>query len=217
VLSAVEGTEIAAPALADWVVPISCAILVALFLIQQRGTDVIARFFGPIMVVWFSVLALLGVAEILSEPGVVRAVNPIYAARFFTENGRTGFLALGAVFLVVTGGEALYADMGHFGPAPDQAGLVHDGAPGLAPQLLRAGGAAHRRSRRGGVAVLQSGPSWSLYPLIALATAATIIASQALISGVFSLTLQAIQLGYARPGTACGTPRRRPWVRSTFR
>jgi KUP system potassium uptake protein len=104
VLSAVEGTEIAAPALSDWVIPISCVILVALFLIQQRGTAVIGRFFGPVMVVWFSVLAMLGGAKILSEPSVLRAVNPVHAARFFTENGHTGFLALGAVRLAARPG-----------------------------------------------------------------------------------------------------------------
>ncbi|HEV3364747.1 MAG TPA: potassium transporter Kup [Acidimicrobiia bacterium] len=197
VLSAVEGTEVAAPALSDWVVPISCAILVALFLIQQRGTDVIARFFGPIMVVWFSVLALLGVAEILSEPGVLRAVNPAYAARFFSENGRTGFLALGAVFLVVTGGEALYADMGHFGRRPIKLAWFTVVLPALLLNYFGQGALLIADHEAVESPFFNLAPSWSLYPLVALATAATIIASQALISGVFSLTLQAIQLGYA--------------------
>ena len=197
VLSAIEGTEIAAPGLSDWVIPISCVILVGLFFIQSRGTAVIGRFFGPVMVLWFSVLGVLGAAKILSEPGVLRAVNPGYAARFFTENGRTGFLALGAVFLVVTGGEALYADMGHFGRRPIKLAWFTIVLPALLLNYFGQGALLIADHEAVESPFFKLAPSWSLYPLVALATVATIIASQALISGVFSLTLQAIQLGYA--------------------
>ncbi len=197
VLSAVEGAKIAAPGLGDWVVPISCAILVGLFLIQKRGTATIGRFFGPVMVVWFSVLAVLGVTEILGEPSVLRAVNPVYAARFFSENGQTGFLALGAVFLVVTGGEALYADMGHFGRRPIKLAWFTLVLPALLLNYFGQGALLIADHAAVESPFFNLAPSWSLYPLVALATAATIIASQALISGVFSLTLQAMQLGYA--------------------
>jgi len=197
VLSAVEGAKLAAPGLGDWVVPISCAILVGLFLIQRRGTATIGRFFGPVMVVWFSVLAVLGVIEILSEPSVLRAVNPVYAARFFSENGHTGFLALGAVFLVVTGGEALYADMGHFGRRPIKLAWFTLVLPALLLNYFGQGALLIADPEAVESPFFNLAPSWSLYPLVALATAATIIASQALISGVFSLTLQAMQLGYA--------------------
>jgi KUP system potassium uptake protein len=197
VLSAIEGTEIAAPGLSDWVIPISCVILVGLFFIQSRGTAVIGRFFGPVMVLWFSVLGVLGAAKILSEPGVLRAVNPVYAARFFTENGHTGFLALGAVFLVVTGGEALYADMGHFGRRPIKLAWFTIVLPALLLNYFGQGALLIADHDAVESPFFKLAPSWSLYPLVALATVATIIASQALISGVFSLTLQAIQLGYA--------------------
>ena len=197
VLSAIEGTEIAAPGLSHWVIPISCVILVGLFFIQQRGTAVIGRFFGPVMVVWFSVLGVLGGAKILSEPSVLRAVNPGYAARFFTENGHIGFLALGAVFLVVTGGEALYADMGHFGRRPIKLAWFTIVLPALLLNYFGQGALLIADHEAVESPFFKLAPSWSLYPLVALATAATIIASQALISGVFSLTLQAIQLGYA--------------------
>jgi KUP system potassium uptake protein len=197
VLSAIEGTEIAAPGLSHWVIPIACGILVALFVIQQRGTETIARFFGPIMVVWFSVLAVLGTAKIVGEPGVLRAMNPIHAAHFFGENGRTGFLALGAVFLVVTGGEALYADMGHFGRRPIKLAWFTVVLPALLLNYFGQGALLLGNHEAVESPFFKLAPSWALYPLVALATAATIIASQALISGVFSLTLQAIQLGYA--------------------
>jgi KUP system potassium uptake protein len=197
VLSAVEGAEIAAPGVHHWVVPIACGILIALFFIQQRGTAVIGRFFGPVMVVWFSVLAVLGVSKILSEPSVLRAVSPTYAARFFTENGHTGFLALGAVFLVVTGGEALYADMGHFGRRPIKLAWFTLVLPALLLNYFGQGALLISDHEAVNSPFFNLAPSWSRYPLVALATAATIIASQALISGVFSLTLQAIQLGYA--------------------
>ena len=197
VLSAVEGAEIAASGVGDWVVPIACLILVGLFMIQQRGTTVIGRFFGPVMVVWFSVLGLLGGIKVLGEPSVLRAVNPAYAARFFTENGRTGFLALGAVFLVVTGGEALYADMGHFGRRPIKLAWFTVVLPALLINYFGQGALLIGDHEAVESPFFKLAPSWALYPLVALATAATIIASQALISGVFSLTLQAIQLGYA--------------------
>ena len=148
VLSAVEGFEVATSAFADWVIPMSVVILIALFSVQSRGTAGIARVFGPVMVVWFAVIGVLGLRQILDHPGVLKAVWPGYAVEFFADEPVKAFLALGSIFLVVTGGEALYADMGHFGRRPIQLVLVHLGAPGAGAQLLRPGGAARRRTPR---------------------------------------------------------------------
>ncbi len=196
VLSAVEGLEIATPLLEPYVIPITLTIIVALFLVQSRGTARIGRVFGPIMLVWFTVLALLGIINIVTEPAVLRSVNPGYAVTFFRQNGWHGFLILSTVFLVVTGGEALYADMGHFGRRPIQLawfGLVLPGLLlnywGQGALLLQTPDAAHNP-------FYLMAPAWALYPLVVLSTAATIIASQALISGVFSLTMQANNLGF---------------------
>ncbi|MGH9024140.1 MAG: potassium transporter Kup [Acidimicrobiia bacterium] len=197
VLSAVEGAEIAAPALKGAVVPIACGILVGLFAIQHRGTTAIGRLFGPVMVVWFGVIAVLGVGNILGQPGVLEAVNPAHALRFFADNGRTGFLALGSGFLVVTGGEALYADMGHFGVRPIRVAWFAVVLPALMLNYFGQGALLLGDPMAVESPFFRMAPAWALYPLVALATGATIIASQALISGVFSLTLQAIQLGYA--------------------
>jgi len=197
VLAAVEGTEIASPALADFVVPAAVVIIVALFALQSRGTATIGKLFGPIMLAWFAVLAVLGIGQIVAEPSVLRAVNPLYGLRFFLQNGFQGFLALGSVFLVVTGGEALYADMGHFGKRPIQVGWYAFALPALLLNYFGQGGLL-----LGDPAAIESpfyrlAPDWGVLPLVLLATAATVIASQALISGVFSLTMQAIQMGYA--------------------
>jgi KUP system potassium uptake protein len=196
VLSAVEGLEVATPRFGGWVVPITVVILLGLFLLQKRGTAGIGAIFGPVMLVWFATLAVLGVAGILREPSVLRAVNPAHAIAFFTRNGVHGFLVLGAVFLVATGGEALYADLGHFGERPIQIDWFTLVGPSLllnyfgqGALLIRAPDSAHNPFYR-------MAPGWALYPLVILATLATIIASQAVISGAFSLTRQAVQLGY---------------------
>lgn len=139
VLSAVEGTKVAAPQLAQYVVPIAVVILVALFAVQHRGTAAVGRAFGPVVVIWFTVLGVLGLVQIVQEPSVLRAFHPVHAVRFFADNGSTGFLALGSVFLVVTGGEALYADMGHFGRRPITIGWFALVLPGLLLNYLGQG------------------------------------------------------------------------------
>ncbi|HEY7470900.1 MAG TPA: potassium transporter Kup [Gemmatimonadota bacterium] len=196
VLGAVEGLSVTAPALTGWIVPISVAILLALFAFQKHGTAGVGAVFGPVMLLWFVTIATLGVWGILREPGVLRAVNPVHAFHFFAANGFAGFLVLGAVFLVATGGEALYADLGHFGELPiqiDWFGLVGLSLLlnyfGQGALVLTDPEAAHNPFYR-------LAPEWGVYPLLVLATAAAIIASQAIISGAFSLTRQAVQLGY---------------------
>jgi KUP system potassium uptake protein len=196
VLSAVEGIEVAAPSVHAWVKPIAAVILIGLFAVQHRGTSTIGRFFGPVMVLWFSTLALLGIVEMAGEPGVARALSPIWAARFFADNGGRGFLVLGSVFLVVTGGEALYADMGHFGRRSIQAvwyGLV---LPALVLNYFGQGALLLRNPEAIENPFFLLAPGWAHWPLTVLATAATVIASQALITGAFSLTVQAIHLDY---------------------
>lgn len=201
VLSAVEGLEVATTTFKPAVVPITMGILLGLFAIQRRGTATIGRVFGPIMVVWFLTLAVLGVIAISRVPEVLAAANPLHAVSFMRENGFHGFVVLGAVVLCITGGEALYADMGHFGRAPIQwawYGLV---MPALILNYFGQG-ALLLGADPSVKAEIVANPFYALapraliYPLVALATAATIIASQALISGAFSLTRQAIQLGY---------------------
>ena len=196
VLSAVEGLEIAAPGLSRFVVPASIAILVGLFSIQRRGSEVVGRFFGPVMVLWFAVLALLGIVHVLDHPSVLAAVNPIYAVRFFVEFTTRAFISLGGVVLVVTGGEALYADLGHFGAVPIKRGWFVVVLPALLLNYFGQGAMllADPAAVRSPFFLLA--PEWAIYPLVGLATLATVIASQALISGVFSLTHQAIQLGF---------------------
>jgi KUP system potassium uptake protein len=196
VLSAVEGFEVASSAFKSFVLPISCVILIVLFAVQRRGTGGIGKVFGPVMVVWFGVLGVLGVSQIVQEPGVLAAVNPIYIVRFFSNAPLKGFLSLGSIFLVVTGGEALYADMGHFGRKPIARAWYGVVLPGLllcyfgqAALLIRVPEAIESPFYR-------MAPTWAITPLALLATMATVIASQALISGAFSLTVQAVQLDY---------------------
>lgn len=196
VLSAVEGTEVATPELARYTIPIAIAILVGLFAVQRWGTGKVGRVFGPVMVVWFVVLGVLGLLQIVQEPGVLMALNPWHAARFFAANGMTGFLALGSVFLVVTGGEALYADMGHFGRRPITLGWFSFVLPGLLLNYFGQGALLMARPEAIDNPFYRMAPSWAAIPLVLLATAATVIASQALISGAFSLTMQASQFGY---------------------
>jgi KUP system potassium uptake protein len=196
VLSAVEGLAVATPLFTPYVVPIALVILLALFLVQRKGAGGIGRVFGPLMLVWFCVLAVLGVHELVGNPSVLQAVVPTHAVRFFTQNGWHGFLVLGAVFLVVTGGEALYADMGHFGYRPIRLAWFALVLPALLLNYFGQGALLLREPSAAPNPFFHLAPDWALYPLVALATAAAVIASQALISGVFSLTRQAIQLGY---------------------
>ncbi len=196
VLSAVEGFQVASPVFERWIIPIAIGILVLLFSVQRRGTESIAKIFGPIMVTWFTVLAVLGISKIVVEPQIFQAINPIYAVRYFSSNGVKGFWSLGSIFLVVTGGEALYADMGHFGRRPIAAGWFVMVLPCLLLNYFGQG--AFLLDNPEGIRnpLFLMGPSWSIYPMAILATAATVIASQALISGAYSLTAQAVQLDY---------------------
>ncbi|HEV8579175.1 MAG TPA: potassium transporter Kup [Thermoanaerobaculia bacterium] len=196
VLSAVEGLEVATHLFHPYVVPITIAILVALFIIQRRGTEGIGKLFGPVMMVWFATLGILGVAWIVREPSVLTAVNPYHGVRFFAHNGLRGFLVLGSVFLVVTGGEALYADMGHFGRRPIRLAWFVLVLPALLLNYFGQG-ALLLEQPKVEHPFYNLAPSWALYPLVVMATIATVIASQAVISGAFSLTRQAVQLGYS--------------------
>jgi KUP system potassium uptake protein len=196
VLSAVEGLEVATPVFKPFVLPIATGILIALFLVQRRGTGKLGSAFGPIMLAWFSVLAVIGIYWIVQEPRILAALNPVYAMRFFVEHGTMAFLSLGAVVLCITGGEALYADLGHFGRFPIRVAWFTVVFPAL---LLNYFGQGAMLLVKGESAIASPffamvGPTF-LYPLVILATAATIIASQALISGAFSLAQQAVQLG----------------------
>jgi len=195
VLSAVEGTEVATEAFDGLAVPIAVAVLVGLFAIQRRGTAAIGRLFGPVMVLWFGTVAVLGAVQIVVHPTILRALNPLHGAVFFAHNGWTGFLALGAVFLAVTGAEALYADMGHFGRRHIAIGWFTFVFPALLLNYFGQGAMLIREPGSIGNPFYRLAPHWGVLPLVVLATAATVIASQALISGTFSLTMQAVQLG----------------------
>jgi KUP system potassium uptake protein len=197
VLAAVEGTTVAAPGLERFVVPAAVVVLVLLFTVQRKGSGAIGRVFGPVMIVWFVTMGVLGGAQVVGRPEVLRAVNPGYAVRFFVDNGFTGFLVLGAVILVVVGGEALYADLGHFGRRPIVAGWYALVLPSLVLVYFGQGGLLIGEPESIDNPFYRLAPDWALYPLVALATMATVIASEALISGAFSLTRQAIQLGYS--------------------
>ena len=197
VLSAIEGLEVGTPLLHRFIVPLALGVLVGLFLIQQRGTDAIGRLFGPIMLVWFGVLGLLGLLSIFQHPYVLRAINPWHAVDFFASHGVAGFLVLGAVVLAITGAEALYADMGHFGRQPIQMIWFGYVLPALLLNYFGQGALllSDPAALRNPFYLLA--PGWALYPMIGLATAATVIASQAVISGAFSVIRQVIQMGYA--------------------
>jgi KUP system potassium uptake protein len=196
VLSAVEGLEVATPVFKPYIVPITIGILVALFLIQRHGTERVGRLFGPVTLLWFVLIAVLGVMHIVREPGVFAAVNPLYGARFFAENGYNGFLVLGSVFLVVTGGEALYADMGHFGRKPIRTAWYYVVLPALLLNYFGQGALLIREPAAVENPFFRMVPEWALYPVVVIATSAAVIASQALITGAYSLTMQAVQLGY---------------------
>lgn len=196
VLSAVEGLEVATPLFEPYILPITIGILALIFLAQRFGTGGIGKVFGPVTVLWFVTLAVLGIAQIVQQPGVVAAVNPTHAYTFFHENGWRGFLVLGSVFLVVTGGEALYADMGHFGRRPIRLVWFTVVLPALLLNYFGQAALIIRNPEAVENPFYEMVPPWGLYPVVILATMATVIASQALISGAFSLTAQAVQLGY---------------------
>lgn len=197
VMSAVEGLELATPFFKPYVVLITVVLLVALFVFQRKGTAKVGAFFGPVMTVWFLVIAALGIHGILQAPEVLAALNPAHAVRFFIENEVLAFLALGAVFLVETGGEALYADMGHFGKRPIRMAWFTLVLPCLLLNYFGQGAQLLLHPAAEENPFFWLAPSWAVIPLVVLATAATIIASQAVISGSFSLTRQAIQLGFS--------------------
>jgi len=195
VLSAIEGLKVATPAFEPYIVPITVAILLALFAVQSRGTARVAAFFGPITLVWFLAIAIAGLWHISQNPGVLLAFNPVHGLSFLASHGMTGLLTLGAVFLVVTGSEALYADLGHFGPGPIRTAWLCVALPALTINYLGQGALvlADQKSIENPFFLLY--PQWALIPMVVLATAATVIASQAVITGAYSLTRQAIQLG----------------------
>ena len=195
VLSAVEGLETTAHGIEPFVIPITLVILVLLFSLQSRGTSSVGAFFGPITLVWFVTIGLLGATQIFQQPEVLLAFNPLYALDFCTTAGGTALSVLGAVFLVVTGGEALYADMGHFGRAPIRLAWFGVAFPCLVLNYFGQGALVLGDPAQASHPFYHLAPAWALYPLIGLATAATVIASQAVISGAFSLTRQAVQLG----------------------
>jgi KUP system potassium uptake protein len=196
VLGAIEGLKVATPLFDAYVVPIAVAIIVGVFAIQQHGTHRVGGLFGPIMVGWFLVIAALGITWLVKQPVVLTAIDPRHAFFFFREHGWHGFAVLGAVFLVVTGGEALYADMGHFGKRPIRVAWFGLVLPALLLNYFGQGALLLSNPQAAKQPFFLLAPNWALFPLVGLATAAAIIASQALISGAFSLTRQAIQLGY---------------------
>ncbi len=197
VLGAVEGLEVVASSMPkNVVITLAVVILVGLFLLQSAGTGTIGRLFGPVMVAWFGTIAVLGIGGIIVNPSVFKAISPWYAVRFFQMNGWEGFVVLGSVFLVVTGGEALYADMGHFGIRPIRMAWFGLVLPALLLNYLGQGALLMDNPAAAANPFFRLAPRWMVLPLVVLATAAAVIASQALISGAYSLTMQAIQLGY---------------------
>jgi KUP system potassium uptake protein len=196
VLGAVEGLQVAAPALHQWVVPIALVILTGLFMFQRFGTERVGRLFGPVMLLWFLAIAALGVAHIGDNPAILRALSPHYALLFMLRQPEVAFIALGAVVLCVTGAEALYADMGHFGKRPIRIAWFSVAMPALLLNYFGQGAMLLAKPGNVGNPFFEMAPSWALYPLIVLAACAAVIASQALITAAFSVTKQAIQLGY---------------------
>ncbi len=197
VLGAVEGLSVATPAFDRFVWPIALVIITLLFMFQRHGTARVGRVFGPVMAIWFVSIALLGIRGILMHPSVLQAINPIYAVEFFVRDGMEGFLILGSVVLVITGAEALYADMGHFGPRPIRLAWFWMVLPCLLLNYFGQGALLLERPQAAVNPFFSLVPGWALYPMVLIATAAAIVASQALISGAFSLTRQAVQLGYS--------------------
>ncbi|RKP54871.1 potassium transporter Kup [Pararobbsia silviterrae] len=196
VISAVEGLEIAAPHLSQYVVPITIVILICLFYIQRHGTDSVGRLFGPIMITWFVVLAIMGISHIFREPRIIAALSPYYAYKFMETHVLQAYVVMGSVFLVLTGAEALYADMGHFGAKPIRFAWYGLVMPSLVLNYFGQGALLLADPKAIENPFFLMAPDWALLPLVILSTVATVIASQAVISGAFSLTSQAIQLGY---------------------
>ena len=195
VLSAIEGLKLATSDIGPYVVPLTMVILIALFLAQSKGTAAVATLFGPIMIVWFVAIALPGIYYIVGNPKILAAINPLYGVDFLLNHGKIGFITLGAVFLAVTGAEALYADLGHFGKRPIQLAWVALVLPSLALNYLGQGAMLLANPTAIENPFFLMYPDWALLPMVALATAATIIASQAVITGAYSISRQAIQLG----------------------
>jgi KUP system potassium uptake protein len=196
VLSAVEGLEVAAPALRAYVIPITLAVLTVLFMVQRHGTASVGRMFGPVMVVWFVIIAGMGLHHIVANPAILWALSPTYAIAFLLGNPHVAFIALGSVVLCVTGAEALYADMGHFGKRPIRLAWFSLAMPALVLNYFGQGAMLLDSPEKVGNPFFEMAPPWALYPLVGLATCATVIASQALITAAFSVAKQAIQLGY---------------------
>ena len=195
VLSAVEGMALVTPAFDAYVVPVTLAIICGLFLVQNKGTAQVAVYFGPIMVLWFLVMAMMGLWHISDDPSILGAFNPWHAAKFLVTNGFASLIVLGSVFLAVTGGEALYADMGHFGRRPIRIAWGVLVFPALTLSYLGQGALVLAHPETAVNPFFLMAPSWALLPLVILATAATVIASQAVISGAFSMMQQATQMG----------------------
>jgi KUP system potassium uptake protein len=220
VLSAVEGVKVAAPGLGHWVMPVSAVILFFLFALQKHGTERVGKLFGPVMVVWFIVIALIGLYNIAQNPSILRAISPYYGLEFFVHHGWSAFVALGGVVLALTGAEALYADMGHFGKRPIQIAWFSFILPALVLNYFGQGALLLRDPSAIDNPFFKAVPSMFLYPMIGLATAATVIASQAVISGAFSMTREAMSLGYSMRMPVVHTSREMsgqifvPWVNS---
>ena len=196
VLSAIEGLEVATPAFKPYVVPLTVTVLVVLYMVQHKGTAGIGKWFGPVVLLWFCVLAAMGLVNIIENPTILAAINPMHALRFLVQNGWLAFVALGAIVLAVTGAEALYADMGHFGKRPIRLAWFAVVLPGLALNYLGQGALLLAHPDAVSNPFYQQLGPWSIYPLVVLSTMATVIASQATISGTFSITHQAISLGF---------------------
>ncbi len=196
VLSAVEGLKVAAPSLGSLVLPITVAVLTMLFAIQRFGTKLVGNLFGPVMAIWFALLALIGAAEIAQHPGVLKALSPTYGVQFFLDHGSVAFIALASVVLAVTGAEALYADMGHFGCSPIRRAWFLLVFPALTLNYLAQGSLILRSPKAIANPFFLLLPAWAQIPMVILATVATVIASQSVISGAFSVTHQAVQLGF---------------------
>ena len=199
VMSAIEGLEIIAPQLDTWIVPISIIVLTLLFVIQKHGTGMVGKLFAPIMLIWFLLLAVLGARSIYANPEVLQALNPYWAVHFFLQYKTVSFIALGAVVLSITGVEALYADMGHFGKLPIRVAWFSVVLPSLVLNYFGQGALLLKHPEAIKNPFFLLAPEWALIPMLIIATLATVIASQAVISGVFSLTRQAVRLGYLSP------------------
>ncbi|MDO5370227.1 potassium transporter Kup [Paracoccus sp. (in: a-proteobacteria)] len=195
VMAAIEGMELVVPHASDWVVPVTLVIVIALFWVQRSGTEAVARLFGPVMLVWFGVMGVLGASHIMDDARILQALNPLRAAGFIAQNGYGALPVMGSVFLAVTGAEALYADMGHFGRRPVRISWLWIVLPALTLAYAGQGAMVLSHPERAANPFFLMAPDWFLLPLVLLATAATVIASQAVISGAFSVAQQAVQLG----------------------